>query len=633
MLNPGQSAIQRDLRTLFQAGSAAGLTDGDLLERFTTRESEGAEHAFAMIVERHGPMVLRVCRRVLSDPHDVDDAFQATFLVLVRRARSVRNRDSLGSWLHGVAYRVASCARSAAVRRRFHERKGSPASDATGSNHDDGLGAVLHEELTRLPDRLRAPVVLCYLQGRTYDEAAAHLHLPVGTLKSRLSRARDRLQTRLSSRGFAPAALAITSAFTTEAEAAGPTAALIETTARAAIQFAAKPAEMTVAISASVAVLTEGVLKGMSFTLWKSLGLAGVSVFGIVASGVAVQAQLSPTSPAAPVAEATAPATPSTPTQPAVAAAPATPSSPSQPATAAAPADDRLKAMENKLERLLNVLERRVEAVPSVPPAEPVISTLAPVHAAPSALAPVAPAAPPALAAPVPMPPAPPVARAPRNRAVARPARPRAPAQVVPDTQLETKIESLEHRLQQIQDRLDRLEKLTGHQSSEEHEEEVREAEETGDPMPEPAAPHEEAIPEPETIDPSPSTEEAPPTEPEQPPTEEPREESPAVEPDQHAALAPEPDGETYHARKSRTRIYASPSSPTEPEPTAQAGTRRASTGELSAVLPDLTKGRSSFELDDLTSESGRSTSRRLVAPTPRNDPSKSRPITRRDVQ
>src|SRR5262245_61038256 len=116
-------AASRYVRMLFHVGAVGGLTDGQLLERFTAQRGEAAEQAFAALVERHGPMVLRVCRSVLRDPHEAHDAFQATFLVLVRRSGSLWVRDSLGPWLHQVAYRVASCARSAAARRRRHEHR------------------------------------------------------------------------------------------------------------------------------------------------------------------------------------------------------------------------------------------------------------------------------------------------------------------------------------------------------------------------------------------------------------------------------------------------------------------------------------------------------------------------------
>jgi DNA-directed RNA polymerase specialized sigma24 family protein len=120
-------ALRRDLQTIFDAGTLAGLRDGQLLERFAAlrARNEGgteAEAVFALLIERHGPMVLRVCRGVLGDAHEAEDAFQATFLVLLRQAGAIRQRESVGPWLHGVAHRVASCARSAAARRRAHER-------------------------------------------------------------------------------------------------------------------------------------------------------------------------------------------------------------------------------------------------------------------------------------------------------------------------------------------------------------------------------------------------------------------------------------------------------------------------------------------------------------------------------
>ena len=123
--------LRRDLETIFQAGTLAGLTDGQLLEQFVLRGGRGgrteAEAAFSVLIERHGPMVLRVCRGVLRDPHDAEDAFQATFLVLLRQAGAIRKRESVGPWLHGVAHRVASCARSAAARRRAHGADGPSA--------------------------------------------------------------------------------------------------------------------------------------------------------------------------------------------------------------------------------------------------------------------------------------------------------------------------------------------------------------------------------------------------------------------------------------------------------------------------------------------------------------------------
>jgi RNA polymerase sigma factor (sigma-70 family) len=201
-------AAARQLDALFHLGAAGPLTDGQLLERFATRPGEGAELAFAALVERHGPLVLRVCRSVLRDEHAAHDAFQATFLVLVDKGRSLWVRDSLAPWLHAVAYRVALCARGSAARRRRHERAIARVDAGQG---DDGiaeareLGSVLHEEIEALPERYRVPIVLCDLEGRSHDEAARHLGWPVGTVKSRQARGRDRLRTRLVRRGVAPA--------------------------------------------------------------------------------------------------------------------------------------------------------------------------------------------------------------------------------------------------------------------------------------------------------------------------------------------------------------------------------------------------------------------------------------------
>src|SRR5262249_34605540 len=153
----------------------------------------GAETAFSALVERHGPMVLRVCRYVLANRHDAEDAFQASFLVLARRARSIREGESVASWLHGVALRVASCARAGELRRRSHERPGAEAASwMVGPVEPDARGPPLHEETDALPERYRSVVVLCSLEGMTHETAAGLLGWPVGTVRTRLSWARDR---------------------------------------------------------------------------------------------------------------------------------------------------------------------------------------------------------------------------------------------------------------------------------------------------------------------------------------------------------------------------------------------------------------------------------------------------------
>jgi RNA polymerase sigma factor (sigma-70 family) len=204
----------RYLSALFQVGTAAGLSDRVLLERFAERQDASdaaAEVAFAALVERHGPMVLRVCRAVLGDRHEAEDAFQATFLVLAGRARSIRRGDSVGPWLHGAALRVANRARWRAARRRHHERRHAEMNASTGAGESrsdhrsiDDVDRVLHEEIGRLPEKYRRPVVLCYLEGLTHDQAADRLDWPVGTVRRRLAGARDRLRGRLSRRGITP---------------------------------------------------------------------------------------------------------------------------------------------------------------------------------------------------------------------------------------------------------------------------------------------------------------------------------------------------------------------------------------------------------------------------------------------
>jgi RND family efflux transporter MFP subunit len=258
-----EGRVSRQLGTLLTVGTAGELTDGQLLEQFASREADAAEQAFAVLVERHGPMVLRVCHSVLFDPNDVEDAFQATFLVLVKKARGLWVSESLGPWLHQVALRTASCARLAAARRQRHERNAAANAPAAYAQTHDDLRHVLHEEIDRLPDRFRVSVVLCDLEGRTYEQAARHLGWPIGTLKSRLTRARERLRQRLTRRGLAPGAAVFANARTLIPEVRLPDA-LVRTTASAAVRFAAsRPV-----LGGPAAILAQGVLTAMSMTRW-----------------------------------------------------------------------------------------------------------------------------------------------------------------------------------------------------------------------------------------------------------------------------------------------------------------------------------------------------------------------------
>ncbi len=175
------------------------MTERQLLDQFITANDHDA---FRSLIERHGPMVLAVCRTVLREQHDAEDAFQSTFLLLASRAGTIKHSDTIGPWLHRVALRVAQRARFKAAQRRAHEKNRTDSGSAYPSNPPDfSLIRLLREEVSRLPDRYRLPVMLCYLEGKTNQEAASQLRCPVGTIKGRLSRARQTLRDRLSRRG------------------------------------------------------------------------------------------------------------------------------------------------------------------------------------------------------------------------------------------------------------------------------------------------------------------------------------------------------------------------------------------------------------------------------------------------
>jgi RNA polymerase sigma factor (sigma-70 family) len=272
-------AINEVVRRLRGAAAADGgdATDAQLLGRFVARRDEAA---FAALVRRHGPMVLGVCRRVVGCAHDADDAFQATFLVLARKAASVGRREQLGNWLYGVAYRTARKARAAAVRRRGREKQVTdmpqPAVEAEDSWRE--LLPLLDHELNRLPDKYRTPVVLCDLQGRTRKEVARRLGVPEGTLSSRLATARRLLAARLTRRGLALSGGALAVALSQEASASVP-AVLTAHTARAAALFAAGSAGGLA--SAPAVALAEGVVKTMLMTKLK------VAAFVVLAAALA----------------------------------------------------------------------------------------------------------------------------------------------------------------------------------------------------------------------------------------------------------------------------------------------------------------------------------------------------------
>ncbi len=279
------------IRHLRRLALGAGITDGQLLDEFVERREEAA---FATLVQRHGPMVFGVCRRLLGNQHDAEDAFQATFLVLVRKAGRIRGGDTIGNWLYGVACRTALRARAMNAKRRFKEqqaRERLPVSADAQDNWDDLL-PLLDQELSRLPDKFRAPVVLCDLQGRSRVEAARQLGWTVGTLSWRLAAARKTLAAKLSRRGIALSAGAVL-ALGQHASACVP-GALVAGTTRAALVLAAGPTAAAVGvISAKVLTLTEGVLKTMFLAKITSVPavFVGVAALGLTTGGLCYQTQ------------------------------------------------------------------------------------------------------------------------------------------------------------------------------------------------------------------------------------------------------------------------------------------------------------------------------------------------------
>jgi RNA polymerase sigma factor (sigma-70 family) len=269
---------------LFRDGTVTGLGEAQLLERYATRRDEAA---FAALLERHGPLVLGVCRRWLRDPHDVNDAFQATFLVLVQRARAIRDGDRLGPWLYGVAFRVASRLRSQVLRRSEIERRGAreTMNASTESTDLPELRLELDQELARLPQSLRSVVVMCDLQDIDYEDAAHRLGLPVGTIKSRLFRARTRLRDRLVQRGWGPlAGLLGTAALGTQARASVP-ACLFESTVRAASEFATHKTVAAGLASASAVALAKEILRTIVMAKWNLTAACGLTAALLVSAG------------------------------------------------------------------------------------------------------------------------------------------------------------------------------------------------------------------------------------------------------------------------------------------------------------------------------------------------------------
>ncbi len=273
----------RSLELLFSAGTSSGLSDAELVDRFLAMDGEQSELAFEGLVLRHGPMVFDVCRKILRDSHDAEDAFQATFLVLAASARSIVKRKSVASWLHGVALRVARKAWCDAARRKAQERRIAEMTPEQ-VEADRSVGELvdfeaLHDEIERLPRKYRDPIVLCYLEGMTLDTVATQLGCPIGTIGVRLMRARERLKVRLTRRGADNADGALIAGVSSGSVPTVLSGSLVRSTVADAVRFASGGT-----ISLTVARLATELARSMAMTKLLKAGVAVLIVTAAVAS-------------------------------------------------------------------------------------------------------------------------------------------------------------------------------------------------------------------------------------------------------------------------------------------------------------------------------------------------------------
>jgi RNA polymerase sigma factor (sigma-70 family) len=272
MSNSQGAVIFRHIRRLVAAQCPSQQSDMQLLQQFIADRDEAA---FAMLVQRHGTMVLEVCRSVLRHQQDAEDVFQAAFLVLARKAHTIRKQEALSSWLHGVAYRLALKAKAQASRRR--DREQTTTDPLSASTIDDltmrELRVILHEEVHRLAEKYRASLLLCYWEGKTRDEAAERLGMSPGAFKKCLERARNLLASRLMRRGLVPSSAFFAMLFTENGVQAALPTVLTKTTAQASVAFVIGK---TAGGSTSAVALAEGVIQAMNMTKWATMILAAI---------------------------------------------------------------------------------------------------------------------------------------------------------------------------------------------------------------------------------------------------------------------------------------------------------------------------------------------------------------------
>jgi RNA polymerase sigma factor (sigma-70 family) len=277
------SEVVQRLRSATLRQDEAGLTDGQLLGRFIEQRDEAA---VAALVRRHGPMVWGVCRRILRAHHDAEDAFQATFLVLIRKAGSVRKREMVGNWLYGVAHQTALRARATAAKQVARERQvvDMPEPAVKEPAASCGLQAVLDQELSRLPEKYRVGIVLCDLEGKTRKVVARQLGLPEGTLAGRLTRGRAMLAKRLARHGLAVSGGTLAAVLSHQAASACVPTSVVTSTIKAVALVAAGQTAAGM-ISAKAIALTEGVLKAMLISKLKAVMTVLFVALGMVVFG------------------------------------------------------------------------------------------------------------------------------------------------------------------------------------------------------------------------------------------------------------------------------------------------------------------------------------------------------------
>jgi len=270
MATAQSDTVIRHLRRAVLRQDGAGRTDGQLLASFLDQKDEAA---FEALVRRHGSMVFGVCRRVVGNHHDAEDAFQATFLVLARKASSVRPRERVANWLHGVALRTAMKAKAMTAKRQRREKQVTEMPEPEAAEHDQwrDLQPLLDQELNGLPENYRLPVLLCDLEGKAIKEAAQQLGWPQGTLAGRLARGRKLLAKRLASRGVVLSAGSLALVVSQNVASAGVPISLMSSTVKAACRIAAGQTTAAGLVPCKVALLTEGVLKTMFMTKLKNV--------------------------------------------------------------------------------------------------------------------------------------------------------------------------------------------------------------------------------------------------------------------------------------------------------------------------------------------------------------------------